>query len=65
MIAAAAALDRPLGTYECGYGAKFDDKMQNTRALPVVAQWQGGTVKAVYPANAAAEGVKVVNLPRA
>jgi len=65
VIAAAAALDRPLGTYECGYGAKFDDKMQNTRALPVVAQWQGGTVKAVYPANAAAEGVKVVNLPRA
>ncbi len=64
VIAAAAKLDRPVGTYETGYGVKFDDKMQNTRALPIIAQWQGGAVKAVFPANAAAEGVKIVNLPR-
>ncbi|SIR09078.1 ABC transporter substrate-binding protein [Bosea sp. TND4EK4] len=65
VVKAAAAMDKPLGTYETGYGAKFDAKMQNTRALPVVAQWQGGLVKAVFPTEAAAEGVAVVNLPRA
>jgi len=64
VIKAAASLDKPLGTYEAGYGAKFDAKMQNSRALPVVAQWQGGAVKAVYPKEAAAEGVSIVNLPR-
>ena len=64
VIAAAATLDRPVGTYETGYGAKFDGTMQNTRALPVIAQWQGGAVKAVFPAAAAADGVKIVNLPR-
>ncbi|WP_406857610.1 ABC transporter substrate-binding protein [Alsobacter sp. KACC 23698] len=65
VIKAAAAMDKPLGTYETGYGVKFDDKMQNTRALPVVAQWQGGAVRAVYPAEAASEGVSVINVPRA
>ncbi|MBD3848105.1 ABC transporter substrate-binding protein [Bosea sp. SSUT16] len=65
VVKAAAAMDKPLGTYETGYGAKFDAKMQNTRALPVVAQWQSGRVKAVFPTEAAAEGVTVVNLPRA
>ncbi len=65
IVKAAAAMDRPLGAYETGYGAKFDAKMQNTRALPVIAQWQGGLVKAVYPTEAAGPGVSVVNLPRA
>ena len=65
VVKAAAAMDKPAGSYETGYGVKFDAKMQNKRALPVIAQWQGGTVKAVYPANAAASGVAVVNLPRA
>jgi branched-chain amino acid transport system substrate-binding protein len=64
VIAAAAALDHPEGTYETGYGVKFDSTMQNSRALPVIAQWQGGTVKAVFPKAAAAEGVAIVNLPR-
>jgi branched-chain amino acid transport system substrate-binding protein len=65
IIKAAAAMDRPVGTYETGYGVKFDSTMQNTRALPVIAQWQSGVVKAVFPTNAAAEGVKIANLPRA
>lgn len=65
VVKAAAAMDKPVGTYETGYGVKFSDKMQNTRALPVIAQWQGGVVKAVYPAEAALDGVSVVNLPRA
>lgn len=64
VVKAAAALDRPLGTYETGYGVKFSPKMQNMRALPVVAQWQNGQVKAVFPAEAASDGVSVVNVPR-
>lgn len=63
VVAAAATLDKPFGTYETGYGVKFNATMQNTRALPVIAQWQSGKVKAVYPAEAA--GGDVVNLPRA
>ena len=65
VIKAAATLDKPLGTYEAGYGVKFDAKMQNSRTLPIVAQWQSGVVKAVFPKEAASEGVTVVNLPRA
>lgn len=65
IIDAAKAMDKPAGSYETGYGVKFSDKMQNTRALPVIAQWQSGKVKAVFPSEAAAEGVGVVNIPRA
>jgi branched-chain amino acid transport system substrate-binding protein len=65
VIAAAAKLDKPISAYETGYGVKFDAKMQNTRAFPVVAQWQSGEVRAVYPVSAAKAGVTVVNLPRA
>lgn len=64
VMKAAAAMDKPLGTYETGYGVKFDDKMQNTRALPVIAQWQDGQVRAVYPAEAAGQGVKPIDLQR-
>jgi branched-chain amino acid transport system substrate-binding protein len=64
IITAAKKMDKPAGSYEAGYGAKFNDTMQNTRALPVVAQWQGGTVQAVFPKEAVSEGVKVINLPR-
>jgi branched-chain amino acid transport system substrate-binding protein len=38
--------------------------MQNVRALPVIAQWQAGQVKAVYPPEAASDGIAIVNLPR-
>ncbi len=64
VIEAAAAMDKPEGSYATGAGVKFDDTMQNIRAFPVIAQWQGGTVKAVFPAEAVADGVDVVNLPR-
>ena len=64
VIAAAALIDRPVGSSESGYGVKFDAKMQNTRAFPVIAQWQGGVVKAVFPKDAVSDGVAVVNLPR-
>jgi branched-chain amino acid transport system substrate-binding protein len=64
VVRAAKGLDKPIGSYETGYGVRFDDKMQNTRALPVIAQWQSGAVKAVYPAEAVAEGVSLVGLQR-
>ena len=37
---------------------------RNTRALPVIAQWQNGAVKAVYPAEAVAEGVSLLDFRR-
>lgn len=64
VMKAAASINKPVGSYETGYGVKFDDKMQNTLALPVVAQWQDGSVKAVYPTEAASAGVAPVNIPR-
>jgi branched-chain amino acid transport system substrate-binding protein len=57
--AAAAKMDKPFGSYAGGYGVKFDDKFQNTRALPVVIQWQSGQVVTVYPKEARAPGAAV------
>jgi branched-chain amino acid transport system substrate-binding protein len=62
--AAAAEMDEPLMTYETGFGVKFDDKMQNTRALPVAAQWQDGKMVTVFPAEATPEGGKLASLAR-
>ena len=62
--AAAAKMDKPLSSYATGYGVKFDETFQNTRAAPTVKQWQGGKVVTVFPTAAAAEGSKLVNLPR-
>lgn len=53
--AAAAAMDKPLGSYETGFGAKFTEQMQNERALPTVIQWQDGKVVTVFPTEAAGE----------
>ena len=36
-----------------GWGVRFDDKGQNTLALPVVAQWRGATLQAVLPLDVA------------
>ncbi len=35
------------------WGAKFDAKGQNARAFPVIAQWLGGTLRTVAPAECA------------
>jgi branched-chain amino acid transport system substrate-binding protein len=64
VIAAAAKMDKPFGSYETGYGVKFDKTMQNVRALPLIAQWQDGQVKAVFPKEAIAAGVTVLDLGR-
>jgi branched-chain amino acid transport system substrate-binding protein len=62
--AAAAAMDKPMGSYPTGFGAKFDDKFQNARAQPVVIQWQGGKQVTVFPVEARRPGVALRNVPR-
>ena len=64
VIAAAAKMDQPFGTYETGYGVKFDAHMQNVRALPIIAQWQDGQVRAVFPKETLAPGVTLMDLAR-
>ncbi|WP_137389878.1 ABC transporter substrate-binding protein [Rhodoligotrophos defluvii] len=59
VIEAAKKMDKPLNTYETGYGAKFDDHAQNVRTPPTVVQWQNGKVVTVFPV-AAAGGNKLV-----
>ncbi len=53
--AAVLATDVPLGATATGWGAKFDDKGQNTRAKPFLLQWQDGAQVTVFP-DAAAVG---------
>ena len=65
MVAAALALDKPVHTYPNGFGAKFDSKMQNTRANTNITQWQKGRTVTVYPKNAAAPDTSLINVPRA
>ena len=62
--AAAARMDKPLRSYPGGYGVKFDANFQNTRALPVVVQWQSGIPVTVYPTEAASAGTALKNFPR-
>lgn len=61
---AAAAMDKPASSYETGYGVKFDANMQNTLAVPNVAQWQGGKIVTVFPTEAKQDGVTIVDLAR-
>jgi branched-chain amino acid transport system substrate-binding protein len=64
VVAAAAKMDKPFGSYETGYGIKYDKTMQNTRAVPLIAQWQEGQVKAVFPKEALPAGGTVLDLAR-
>ena len=64
VIAAAKKLDVPMGTYPTGYGIKFDSNMQNTRAMPVLSQWQDGKVVVVYPPEAMVTGAELRGLAR-
>jgi branched-chain amino acid transport system substrate-binding protein len=57
-------MDKAVKSYATGFGVKFDDKFQNTRAFPTIVQWQSGKIVTVYPAEAARPGVKLVNVPR-
>lgn len=51
--AAVMKLDKPLGSFATGWGAKFDENGQNTRGLPSVMQWLDGKLTTVYPPEAA------------
>lgn len=62
--AAAAKMDKPLNSYPSGFGVKFDDKFQNTRAVPTVIQWQAGKQVTVFPLDARPAGVALRNTPR-
>ena len=62
--AAAAKMDKPVGSYATGFGVKFDQNFQNTRAFPVVAQWQDGKMVTVYPVEATPEGAKLADMRR-
>ena len=52
--AAVLATDLSPGATAAGWGAKFDEKGQNTRAKPMLMQWQGGALVTVWPDAAAA-----------
>jgi branched-chain amino acid transport system substrate-binding protein len=49
---AVQASDVPLDHTANSWGARFDDKGQNTLALPVVAQWHGSVLRTVQPSEA-------------
>jgi branched-chain amino acid transport system substrate-binding protein len=57
--AAVLALDMPEGKTPTGWGVKFAENGQNTRALPVLLQWQGGELVTVAPKAAAVAKVKL------
>jgi branched-chain amino acid transport system substrate-binding protein len=51
--AAVLATDAPPGSLVGGFGVKFDEKGQNTRAVPYLTQWQKGALVTIAPKNAA------------
>ncbi len=46
---AAKAMDMPTGSTIVGWGVKFDADGQNTRAFPMIDQWQSQKVVTIYP----------------
>ena len=52
------ATDIAEGTTANGWGIRFDEKGQNTRAQPTLLQWQGGRLLTVAPRAAAVAAVK-------
>lgn len=55
---AVAATDVPLEQTANSWGARFDEKGQNTLALPVLAQWRGSVLRTVKPADASVAVLK-------
>jgi len=50
---ALTALDQPEGQWPNGWGFRLDDRGQNSRARPVLLQWQAAKPLAVFPPEAA------------
>lgn len=63
IMKAAAEVDQPLGSLPNGWGVKFDDSGQNTRAEPSVQQWQKGRLQVVYPEKLATAEPIMIPLP--
>ncbi|MFG1375783.1 ABC transporter substrate-binding protein [Xanthobacter autotrophicus] len=57
--AAVMKVDIPVGETATGWGAKFSEQGQNTRAKPFLMQWQGGNLVTVVPEAAAVAKMKV------
>ncbi len=55
VVAILPSFDSAVGTFETGFGVRFDENKQNLRAHPTVIQWQGGKQLTVFPAAAAGE----------
>jgi len=51
--ASLVALDHPEGHLPNGWGFRLDERGQNTRARPVMLQWQAGRPVTVFPGEAA------------
>jgi branched-chain amino acid transport system substrate-binding protein len=52
-------IDVPEGATPTGWGAKFNEQGQNTRATPFLMQWQDGELVTVFPPAAAVAKLKV------
>ncbi|MBE0693886.1 MAG: ABC transporter substrate-binding protein [Aquamicrobium sp.] len=57
--AALDQFDKPEGSYETGFGVKYDENAQNLRAFPTVIQWQSGHPVTIYPVSAAGDNKPV------
>lgn len=57
--AAALKVDLAEGNSPTGWGVRFDESGQNTRAAPMLMQWQGGELLTVHPKAAAVADLKV------
>jgi branched-chain amino acid transport system substrate-binding protein len=64
VLAAAAKMDKPIGTYLNGFGVKFDKNFQNLRAVTTTVQWQDGKVVTVFPKTAVNPGVVLKPMTR-
>jgi branched-chain amino acid transport system substrate-binding protein len=56
--AAVMKVDIPVGATATGWGVKFSEAGQNTRATPFLMQWQAGELVTVFPADAAVTKMK-------
>ena len=58
---AVGSIDIAIGTTASGYGVRFDESNQNTRARLMGLQWQDGRLVTVYPAGAAVAEPRIGN----
>ncbi|GAX90151.1 amino acid-binding protein [Effusibacillus lacus] len=59
----ALSLDLPVGATPVGWGIKFGEDGQNTRAQMAVMQWQNGKLNVIYPENFAVAKPIMIPLP--